>query len=144
MRLRRNCTLESDFLAQANNMGHRFIEKGYDSQYVKERISEVAEMNHNELIKDKKKQEMTLDIVPIILDYNIQYRKIERIIKRHWHILLTDRHLKDVLHGNPKFIYKRAPTIHDRIVKSILDPPKIGLTFYTGKGFFPLQMLFCM
>lgn len=61
MRLRRNCTNKSDFLAQAENMGHRFIKKGYDNQFVKRKITEVAEMNRNEFIKDRKKQELPTD-----------------------------------------------------------------------------------
>lgn len=35
------------------------------------------------LVIDKISQENLIDLVPIILAFNIQYKKIEKIIKRH-------------------------------------------------------------
>lgn len=96
-------------------------------------------MNRNELIKDKKKQEPVIDRIPIILDYSIQH---EKIIKRQWCILLADRRLQGVLPEYPNFAYRRPPTIGDKIVNSIPDPPNRGFTFFTGKGFFPCKRCF--
>lgn len=77
-----------------------------------------------------------------MLDYNAQYKNVEKIIKQHWHILLTDTHLKSLLPQIPNFVYKRAPTLRDKIVKNIPDPPSIGYTFFTGKGFYPCKYCF--
>lgn len=98
-------------------------------------------MDRVELIKDKQECDSRTNRVPIILDYNTQYKKIEQIVRRHWYILLTDIHLQDLLPQNPKFICKRAPTLRDKIVKNIPDPP-IGFTFFTGKGFYPCKRCF--
>lgn len=99
-------------------------------------------MDHGELIRDKKKHEASKDTIPIIFEYSTQHKQIEKIIKRHWSILLADRHLQDNLPTLPKFVYRRAPTICDKIVKNIPDPPGRGLTFFTGKGFYPCKRCF--
>lgn len=77
-------------------------------------------------------------MIPIIFDYSIQHKHIEKIIKRHWCILLADGHLQDILPDLPKFIYRSAPTICD-IEKRIPDPSGRGLTFCTGKEFYPCK-----
>lgn len=61
------------------------------------------------------------------------------MITRHWHILKSDSGLRDILPARPRFIYKRAPTLHDQLVKSVIDPPKKQFTFFTGKGFYPCK-----
>lgn len=137
MRLRRNCTNEVDFLIQANMIGERFIQRGYDKDFIKEKI-EVMHIQREDLLEDKKST-CQQDQFPVILEYNIQYRKIEKIITRHWHILKSARGLKDVLPDRPKFIYRRAPTLRDQLVKSVIDPPKKQFTLFTGKGFYPCK-----
>lgn len=56
--------------------------------------------------------------------------------------MLTDKHLQELLPQNTKLIYKWAPTIRDKIVKSITDPPSRGFMFFTEKGFFPCKWCF--
>lgn len=80
-------------------------------------------MQRQVLLEDKKSI-CQQDQVPLVLEYNIQYRKIESIIYRHWHILKSDRGLKEILPEKPQFIYKRAPTLRDWLVKSVIDPPR--------------------
>lgn len=52
MRLRRNCT-KNEFLAQADEIGHRFIDKAYNSDRIEAKIQEVKKMDRTKLIKDK-------------------------------------------------------------------------------------------
>lgn len=143
MHLHMNCTKKDDFLAQAEKIGHKFINKGYNSDHIKARIQELEKIDWFELIKDKrKKQDSRINVAPIVLDYNAQHKNVEKIIKWHWHILLTDTHLKSLHPQIPKFVYKRAPTLRDKIVKNIPDPPTIGYTFFIGKGFYPCKLCF--
>lgn len=51
----------------------------------------------------------------------------------------------DILPEKCKIVYKRAPTLRDIIAKNVVElPPIKGYTFFTGKGFFSLQILFCL
>lgn len=135
MRLRRNCMNKADFCTQVNLIGERFINKGYDTNLIKEKIEEVKNMQREALLEDKKSI-CQQDQVPLVLEYNFQYKKIEKIVARHWHILKSPR---EVLPDRPKFMYRRAPTLRDQLVKSVITPPKKQFSFFTGKGFFPCK-----
>lgn len=94
LRIKRNCTRKEDFQAQAKILEQRFINKGYEKKFITEKIQEVERMNRPTLMKDKGKDRLEfIDNIMIILDYNIQYKKVERIIKKHLHILKSDKHL---------------------------------------------------
>lgn len=61
---------------------------------------------------------------------------METIIKKHWPILQSDRTLNSILPRKPVFIYKKAPTLRNKLVHNAIDPPreiKIGKGL---KGFF--------
>lgn len=142
MRIKRNCTKIETYFKQAEKIGERFMSKGYDRQFIKTQIAEVSKLDRNELIKEKIPQKNPVEGIPLILDFNAQHRKTERIIKRHWHILLADSQLQGILPKDTKFIYKRAPTIRDLVVKNVVDPPKKMFSFFTGKGFFLCKRCF--
>ena len=120
-------------------IGDRFKQKGYEDSFIQEKIEEVIKVPRSALLEIKEKPNNKPDSVPMILDYNIHHKKIEKIINRHWHILKADTKLKEILPERPKFIYKRAPTLRDQLVKSVVDPPKKQFTFFTGKGFYPCK-----
>lgn len=65
-------------------------------------------MERANLIQDKIKQEGNDYEIKLILDYNIQYKKSEHIIRKHWPILKADTTLGHVLPEKPKFMYKKA------------------------------------
>lgn len=136
IRLRRNCTDKSTFLEQANIIGRRFVQKGYNNDFIEDKIKEVSELSREELIRDKQKKTTQYQEINMILDYNI-HRQIEHIFKKHWSLLLADHQLCSILPEKPKFVYRKAPTLRDIIVKNVLDPLKIsqGFTFFSKKGF---------
>ena len=62
------------------------------------------------------------------------------MIKRHWQILKNDKDLKQILPDKPRILYKRAPTLRNLVVKTVVEPPpKPGYTFFSGKGFYPCK-----
>lgn len=63
--------------------------------------------------------------IRIILNYNIQHKKFEKIIMKHWDILKKDRVLGTVLPSRPRFIYRRAPTLRDVLALSVVDLPVV-------------------
>lgn len=48
MQLRRNCTKNNDFLIQAEKIGHRFINKGYDHDHIENTRSREDGSNHTD------------------------------------------------------------------------------------------------
>lgn len=142
VRLRCNCTQLNTFLDQADKLTSRFSNKGYGRQFIEEKVKEFAAMDRIQLIKDVNKHKKPLEGAPLILDFSAQHKKVEKIIKNHWHILLADKQFQGSISLHPHFIYKRGPTIRDKVVKNVIDPPKRTFSFFTGKGFFPCRRCF--
>lgn len=141
IRLRRNCSENIDYLKQAQWIGKRFEEKGYNKCFIEEKITEVNQTSREALIQDKIKVNDKTDDIPLIMDFSVQHRRMERIIKRHWSILKTDTTLANILPEKLRLIYRRAPTLRDIIAKNVPNPPKriTDLTFFQGKGFYPCK-----
>lgn len=72
----------------------------------------------------------------LISNFQSQYKEIEDIFKRHWHMLCMDKVLKETLPENPSFIYRKTPNFGDRIVKKVLNPPNRPCMFWDHAGFF--------
>lgn len=60
----------------------------------------------------------------IIFDYNVQFKKVENFIKDHWSILRKDKILGPLLPTHPGFIYRKAPTLKDKLALGVIDRPK--------------------
>lgn len=138
--LRRNCSDDSTYLEQAKVLGKRFIMKGYNEDFIEEKIKEVYRIPRNTLIQDKEKETSKFCAIPLIFNYNTQHKEVEQIITKHWALLKADKHLNTILPDRPYFVYRKAPTLRDKIAKNIMDPPKRSneLSFFQGKGFFSL------
>lgn len=114
-----------------------FEQKGYDNG--KERLS-VQALDRGSLIESKTLSVSThkhTDGFGMVFDYNIQCKKIENIIKKHWYILSRNKVLNKILPPIPRFIYRKAPTLRDKLAPGIIDPSnnikRVGVfPFLTG------------
>lgn len=121
-------------------IGERFKAKGYDDQWINNQIAHVNLMDRKTMIEEHPKKSFQQEVPSIILDFNTQFKDVARVIQKHWHILKNDKDLKGILPEKPNIVYKRAPTIRDLIVKSVIDPPPVPTyTFFSGKGFYPCR-----
>ena len=55
MRLRRNCTLESVYLVQSQELSNRFVSKGYSRSSIMQEIEKVRALERNNIVADKPK-----------------------------------------------------------------------------------------
>lgn len=119
---------------QAELIGARFKEKGYEDTWIDKQIQHVNEMDRTVMLQNNPRRiTHQHEDSCLILDYNVQYKEVAKLIKGHWHILKNDKDLKVILPDTPNIIYKRAPTLKDMIVKSVVEPPlKTKFTFFSG------------
>lgn len=96
MRVKRNCsTTTNDFIAQSEVVKRRFVDKGYNPQYLDTVVEEVLALPRENCLSD---------VVPhrkewgFISGFYSQYKEIESIFEVHWHVLLLDKTLKPVLY----------------------------------------------
>lgn len=93
-------------------------------------IAKVRSTDRSTIVADKVKTtgvEDTTTDYRVVLDYNVQYKKLERIIARHWPILKCDWTLEPVLPKHPRFIYRKARSLRDRLAPGVIDPPKLRI-----------------
>lgn len=116
----------------------KFVQKGYTEESLNKIIQEVSEIPRELCLKKKPEVQMpnSQHQLGFISNFHCQYKEIENIYKKHWHILCRDRHLGELLRNQPKFIYRGVPNLGDRIVKKILDPPDQQALKINLKGFF--------
>lgn len=74
-----------------------------------------------------------------ITGFNRQYQGVERIVRKYWPILKSDRILSKILPKRTRFVYRKAPTLRNHLVHNIIDPPKNVKLFSNMKGFYRWQ-----
>lgn len=107
MRLRRNCHNVKDFNVQMN----KFIDKGYQEETLTKLKVEIMNMDRNSLLVKRNRSNDSQTDVAFITGFNNQYRSIERIIRKYWPILKSDRILSKILTKKTRFMYNKAPML---------------------------------
>lgn len=136
-RVKRNCSNKADFLRQAQVVRKKFVEKGYVGETLDSTIQELAVRPRDSFLIDQPKvQNNDNHEWSFISGFHSQFREVEDIFNAHWHVLCMDKTLGPSLPCRPKFIYRRAHSFADKIVRKVLDPPSRPLTFWDKKGFY--------
>lgn len=132
--MRRNCSSVTEYMSQSLVLSDRFLQKGYHRDVLKNGVVRVHNMDRNLLILGQNR----LRKINIVMDYNLQYKKLVKIVNKHWVILLKDWVLGPILPECPQFIYCRAPTLRDRIAPGVVDSPivKENWLFFFLSGFY--------
>lgn len=124
-RMRRNCTRAVDYETQSERLSTMFLEKGYQKEFLEKEKNKVGCVNREDLLKDSTKvtDNENHEGISVVLDYSTQSYEVRRIICKYWSVLKQDAQLKDVLPDKPKFVFKRAPNLRDRLIHNVVDPP---------------------
>lgn len=112
-RLRQNCTTDSDYTAQSTLLRRKFLEKGYPETLVDQAYNTFFSGKPS---KTEKPPENPL--ARFIIRYHGQYKKMENILNKHWNILTQDPHINSILGDSPEVMYRRAPTLKNKIAPS--------------------------
>ncbi|XP_056397300.1 uncharacterized protein LOC130291892 [Hyla sarda] len=129
-RLKRNCTLETQFQEEAKNLTSQFIEKQYPIQIIEKSLSEVNKLDRKTFFENQSKEIGTWEQQPkIVLPYNIDHKTVEQILRKHWYLAQNDKSIGSILPKNPPVIYKKAPNLGITIAPTVSDKlPKANKT----------------
>lgn len=136
MRMRRNCSSITDFERQADVLIKRFTDKGYEKKEMDRLKEQVKNMDRSSLLHKKERNTHNVAEFAFLTGFNRQYKQLENIFKKHWPILKSDRTLGELLPKGPRFIYRRAPNIRNRLVHNVVNPLRKTDLFPELKGFF--------
>lgn len=132
LRLKRNCTQQSAFLAQAQVLTQRFVDKGYALESLTNTLDQVKCVDRTNLLKENTGgRENDTFHNPFITNFSCQHSSVKHIVKKHWHILKNGRVLKSILPDKPQVVFRGAPSLKDKLAPNILNPPSIRPTFFS-------------
>lgn len=141
IRLRRNCTHEDDYISQSQVLASRFQQKGYEKSALDSEIERVCNMDRNVLVSNQiRDNDIGVPNFKMVLNFNVQHKKFERIFQKNWSILKQDKVLGPLLPSRPSFTYKKPPpfVIAWHLVSLIhLLNQKIGY-FRSSRDFVPV------
>lgn len=103
-------------------LAQRFLQKGYEKDSISNEIERFGALDRQSIITGTQSWNDAMnDEYRMILDYSVQYRKLERIVARHWAIFNQDCVLVPLLPKHPQFIYRKAPTLRNYIAPGVAD-----------------------
>ena len=120
LRLRKLCSDTSEYLNQSNKYIKFFIQRGYDSMYLKKLTKEMLSLSQNQLLKPK--PQSTNDSKSIfITTWHPALKSLKSIIDRSYHIIENDSHLKKIFPRKPIIAYRKLKSIKNYIVRTDIN-----------------------
>lgn len=131
MRLRRNCSDPGEFLVQAEVLTTKFLDKVYQQDFLVDTLVTVKTMNRADLLVEREPRVdggFNMD-VPFVTSYSLQHKSIKQLVSKHWHIVNNDVVLKGMFPDKSRVIFRGVPSLRNRVVPNVLDPPTISRGF---------------
>lgn len=118
-RIRRNCSTESDYQREADELYKRFRERCYLHRTLKRAKNIASEKMRSDLLKPHcTTSEIPESSLRIITKFGEQWKELGKVIGDHWHILTRSSDLKDIVGPRPYLVAKRASNLNDTLVQS--------------------------
>ena len=119
LRLKRNCTRDTDFHAAANDLYCRLLSRGYSRSLLKGSFNKVIRLDRSNLIySNANKQPNKTDSIRIVTKFSQQHIQMRQIFKKFWPLLLADNTISKYIKPYPEITFKRTPSLRDRLVQS--------------------------
>lgn len=119
-RIRRICSSDSDFQAQAADLEKRFQQRQYKHEWIIQACNRFENISQTDCLSNIRSRTCE-SRVNCIVQYSPLGRDFESIIKKHWHIIDSDPALK-CFTTSPRIVYKRAPNLKNMLVRAHLQP----------------------
>ncbi len=113
LRLRRNCSSDSDFHAKAISMKEHFQTRGYSSECIEEAYQRAARSERHVLLNESLKPQSSSRLY-FSTKHNAMAAKIKHIILKHWDILKSVPSLIEISANPPLITFKRVRNLRDR------------------------------
>ncbi|XP_078525602.1 uncharacterized protein LOC144798546 [Lissotriton helveticus] len=145
LRIRRNCSKDSDFEAAASECIERFSMRGYGTTLLSKTLKKVRKMQRSQLLaietpivgrnRNSNKSEGKFRL---ITPYSKGAGDLKAMLTKNWNILKTDSVLADDLPAYPLITFSRARSLSDMLVSSHLKKPTPKAnSLKRMAGFFP-------
>ena len=124
LRIRRNCTLLSDYDKHSEYIKKKYLERGYPVALVESSRSRARSYDRATLINPDriKKPNKDENVLPLVLTHHPSNHVVKEIIMNNWGMLQYSDLCKAALPEKPLFATRRNTNLKDLLIKSRLDP----------------------
>ena len=121
LRVRRNCTLNSDYIKHSLKMKKHYVERGYPEQLIENSRLQALNRNRKELLEPKTHNKKSNEnVVPLILTHHPSNFLVRKIISENWGMLKYSDLCQNALPETPLYATRRSKNLKDLLVKSRL------------------------
>ena len=125
LRIRRNCTLLSDYDSHSQMIKSKYIQRGYPESLIENSRIKARNYDRDLLIKPKISSEDNNDnktnVIPLILTYHPSNQQVHKIIMDNWGILQYSEICRNALPVRPLFATRRNKSLKDVLIRSRLS-----------------------
>lgn len=118
LRIKRNCSQEEDFRAEATNMYARFKERGYSHKCIERARKRAINTDRRDLlatVHHSKKDTLQQAPIRIIMRFGSQWDQVKSILSHHWHILSRVPILGEIVRDQPLMTACRSQNLGDNL-----------------------------
>ena len=132
LRIRRICTLDSDFKLNADKLASYYLNRGYPLKQLKNHHKRVAKLTQKELLIDEPKQD--IDTPPVMVTrFNPMNRHIKKFIHSNWNNIQHCEELKRIFTQKPLIGFRRLPNLKDILSSNKITYPPTDKTLVIDK-----------
>ena len=127
LRVRRNCTLLSDYDKHSLYLKEKYLQRGYPISLIEGSRIRARSQDRSALLSPNRinpKTTKTDNVLPLVLTYHPSNHLVKKIIMDNWGILKYSPLCRDALPEKPLFATRRNTNLKDILIKSRLDPSK--------------------
>ena len=122
-RLRRICTLDSDFEANAKKLTGFYLNRGYPFQSLKRHYLRARKFNQDELLNIVSKE--TKEAPVMVTQFNPRNPVIGSLVRNNWNIIQNTEELTQIFNIKPLIGFRHLPNLRDILTSSTISyPPK--------------------
>ena len=125
LRIRRNCTLQSDYIKHSLNMKKHYLLRGYPEQLIEDSRRQALLRNRKELLIPKSKKQRNENVVPFILTHHPTNYLVRKIISDNWGVLSHSDLCQKALPKTPLYGTRRSKNLKDILIKSKLNNEQV-------------------
>ena len=129
LRIRRNCTLQSDYIKHSLKMKRHYLERGYPEQLIEDSRRQALIKSRIDLLNPsaKKAKNKKENIVPFILTHHPTNHLVRKIVSDNWGILAHSDLCQKALPKTPLYGTRRSKNLKDISIRSSMKSDPINV-----------------
>ena len=121
LRLRRICSLDEDFKANAFNLTGYYLKRGYPINSLKKHFQRENQFTQDQLLEVKPKSETSRPVM--VTKFSPKNPNVSKFIRDNWNIIQNMEELKQIFPEKPFMGFRRLPYLRDKLTSAKIRYP---------------------